>query len=146
MDWGGVGIADDLELVWLHHPIQRVEKQVRIFRGPEVHVQSVQSIHVFALVHGVRRGEVPLGAVLMRARCRAAVLASKAIDGQSEEAGVLVCVLDPDGIQLYVTAESAHVLSASTYWGDVRPAKASWSGVPAWFATSMRPVCRMGLW
>jgi hypothetical protein len=134
MDWGGVGVADDLELVWLHHPIQRVEKQVRIFRGPEVHVQSVQSIHVFALVHGVGRGEVPLGAVLMRARCRAAVLASKAIDGQSEEAGVLVCVLDPDGIQ------------ASTSWGDVRPAKASWSGVPAWFATSMRPVCRMGLW
>jgi hypothetical protein len=29
---------------------------------------------------------------------------------------------------------------------NVRPAKASWSGVPGWFAISMRPNCRMGLW
>jgi hypothetical protein len=37
------------------------------------------------------------------------------------------------------------MLNASSV-GNLRPAKASCSGVPAWFAISMRPVWRMGLW
>jgi hypothetical protein len=39
------------------------------------------------------------------ARRRAAVLAPEGIDGKSEEAGVLVCMLHPDCVQFYMTAE-----------------------------------------
>jgi hypothetical protein len=48
----------------------------------------------------------------MRARRCAAVLATKAIDGEGEEAGVLVSVLDPDRVQLCVTSK---VSSSSVY-------------------------------
>jgi hypothetical protein len=41
MNGGGVGVADDLELVRLHHPVERVQEQVRIFGSPEVYVQCV---------------------------------------------------------------------------------------------------------
>jgi hypothetical protein len=67
----------------------------------------------------------------MRTRCCATVLASKAIDGESEEAGVLVCVFDPNRAQLCITIEVSSCSVYTTCCEDVRPAKASWSGVPA---------------
>jgi hypothetical protein len=66
---------------------------------PKVDVQCVQFVHVFALVHGVRRGKKPLRGILMRTRCLAAILAAETIYSKSEEARVLVGVLSPDCIQ-----------------------------------------------
>jgi hypothetical protein len=60
MDRSGIGVADDLELVWLHHSVKRIEEQVGILWSPEVYVEGVQSVHVFALVHRVGRWEMPL--------------------------------------------------------------------------------------
>jgi hypothetical protein len=65
----------------------------------------VQSVHVFALVHGVRRGKMPLRGVLVRTRCLTFILAAEAIYSKSKEARVLVCVLSPDCVQFYATTE-----------------------------------------
>jgi hypothetical protein len=100
-----IGVAHNLKLVRLQHSSQRVLKQAGVFRRPEVDVQCVQSVHVFALVIWVWRGEVPLGDVLVGARRRAAVLASEGVDSESEEAGVPVRVLYSDCIQFYVAVE-----------------------------------------
>jgi hypothetical protein len=138
-------VAHDLKLVWLQYPLQRIQEKTRIFRCPEVNIHCMQPVQVFALVHRVRRREVPLGRVLVGTGRLTAILAAEAINGQGEETRVLIRVLDPDSVQLWYHPGQ---LEYPTDWhvGDLRPAKASCSGVPAWFATSMRPLCRIGLW
>jgi hypothetical protein len=71
----------------------------------------------------------------MRARRRTAVLASKAIDGESEEAGVLVCVFDPNRVQFYITTEvsscsiyTRHVLGGRTASKSILVRRASMIG------------------
>lgn len=93
-------VTDNLELVWLHHSAQRVVEHGGILWCPEVYVQCVQAVHVFALVVWVWRGQMPLRAVLVRARCRAAILAPEAIHGQGEETWVLVRVFSADRVEL----------------------------------------------
>lgn len=100
-----IGVADDLKLVRLQHAPQRVLEQAGIFTCPEVQVQCVQFVHVLALVVWVGRGKVPLGDVLVGARRRAAVLALEGVDGEGEQAGVLVRVLYSDCVQFYMPAE-----------------------------------------
>jgi hypothetical protein len=142
----GIWIGHDLELVWLHDSAQRVVEESGILGGPEVYVEGVQPVHVLGLVGGVMRREVPLRGILLGTLCRTGALAAEPIDRQSEEAGVLVRVLYSDRLKLYATNNVSSLLHIHNGWVDIRPAKASWSGVPAWFAISMRPVCRMGLW
>jgi hypothetical protein len=91
-----LGVPQDVQLVWLQYSLQRVQEETRIFWCPQVDIDGMQPVHVFALVHWVGRGKVPLGGVLVRAWCWTATLASKAINGKSEQARVLVRVLNPD--------------------------------------------------
>lgn len=95
-----VGVASNLQLVRLHDPPQRVVEQVGVVGGPEVQVERVQPVHVAALVHGVGRGKAPLRAVLLRSARRTGALAGEAVDGEGEEARVLVRVVDADRVEL----------------------------------------------
>jgi hypothetical protein len=56
----GSWVGYDLELVWLHDSAQRIVEQSGILGSPKVYVEGVKSVHVFGLVAGVERGQVPL--------------------------------------------------------------------------------------
>jgi hypothetical protein len=96
----GIGIANDLELMWLHYSPQRVLEQTRIFRRPKVYVHCVQPVHVLALVRRVEHRKVPLRGVLVRACRGSSILTPKTIDSEREQAGVLVYMISPDCLQL----------------------------------------------
>ena len=108
-------IAQDVELVWLQHPLQRVEEETRIFWRPQVDIHGMQPVHVFALVHRVGRGEVPLRGVLVGTRCLAAIRAAEAVNGQGEETRVLVRVFDADCVQLWYHWVSSSLPAAGTW-------------------------------
>lgn len=139
--WRGIGVAHNLHLVWLQHPANGVEEEARVFRRPEVQVHRVQPVHVFALVRGIGCGEMPLRRVLVGAR--AAIVTPECVDREGEQTWVFVRVLDLDCVQLYTACQ---LVCHGEMCQHSRPEKASWLGVPAWFATSMRPLWRIGLW
>jgi len=86
VDRSGLRVTDDLKLMWLHHSSERILEQIGVLWRPEVNVHRMQPVHIFALVCWVRRRKVPLRGVLVGTGCSTTVLASEAIDGQSEEA------------------------------------------------------------
>lgn len=76
----GVWVGNNLQVVWLHHSPQRVQEHTRIIRCPQVNIECVDPVHVFAMVVRVRHWKVPLGHVLLGGRSRAAMLAAKCIN------------------------------------------------------------------
>lgn len=142
---GTAGVACDLQLMRLQHSPHRVEKETRILWRPKIHVHRMQSVHVFALARRVGRREMPLRHVLVGACI--SILALELVDCECEQARVLVCLFNLDCVQLCATTDISflHCVHGDPR-KDLRPAKASWLGVPAWFAISMRPLWRMGLW
>lgn len=95
-----LGVRRDLQLVWLEHSPQTVQEHGRIILGPKVQVHRMQPVHVLAIVLRIWRGEMPLAHVLLRAGRRASPIAAEAVDGQGEQARVLVRLLDLDGVQV----------------------------------------------
>jgi hypothetical protein len=89
---------------------------------------------------------MPLRHVLLRTGAIASSLTPESVDSNSEQTRVLECLFYFDIIENYEVAEVSRCIGYSFPMYYSQPAKASCSGVPAWFATSNRPFCCMGLW
>jgi hypothetical protein len=116
----GIGVAYDLHLVRLQHSPNRVEEEACIFWCPKVQVYCVESVHVFALVRRVGRGQMPLRRVLVRAGASTVTL--KGVDCEGEQAWMFVRVLDLDCVQIYATGQLVFEQGMSQH---SRPEKAS---------------------
>jgi hypothetical protein len=110
-----LGVPQDVQLVWLQYSLQRVQEETRIFWCPQVDIDGMQPVHVFALVHRVGRGEVPLRGDLVGTGRPTVIRVAEAVDGQGEEARVLVRVLDADCVQLWYHWVSSSLPVAGTW-------------------------------
>ena len=113
----GVGIGDDLKLMRLDYSSYRVEEHSRVIRRPEVQFDCMYAVHVLCFVSGVVGGEVPLGHVLLWGWAGTLSLTSKGVHSQSEQAWMLIRLLNLDSPQVYVQADvsaslNMHVLAS----------------------------------
>lgn len=119
--------AGDGEVVGGEEALEGRDEEGGVGGSVEVEVDAVEAVEVFGLVAGVVGGEAELGLGLGGKR-------GEGVDGDGDKRGVLVIVGYEDVVE--------------GWWGLVgvyggargysRPSKASWSGVPAALATSMR--------
>lgn len=125
--WWGENGAGDGEVGGREEALEGCEEEGGVGVGVEVEVDGVEAVEVFGFVAGVVGGEAEVGGGLGGE-------GGKDVDGDGEEGGVLVVV----GYEDVVEGWEGLVGVDRGAGGDSRPSKASWSGVPAALATSMR--------
>lgn len=94
-------------LVRLEASFQRVQEHCGIVCCPEVQIQCVQPIHVFAFVAEVVRWQVPLRSILL--------WSVRLADGDREKSWMLVGVIYVRGIEDWTPLKSALNYSRSSF-------------------------------